>query len=599
MNRLRVNTKENVFWSKRGLIESQLVRLASTFKSSAASELTPEMRESCQWLIYLVAKQMRRFVATLANCGLQADDSSFVGRSLVSFAEHAGLTEHLLRHAVYYELDVVLPLGKAAAAEAFLRRETLAGFIVRHYASQRGEQYLQVVLSQTFEQFVDLNTSEPFLETSDAEELLRGDDVQVLQACSPQLVHWTELFLTKLYRSESSDLIPFELRVVIALIHEACLVKNGGDSVSNRSAQDGKLDRTLVADPYLLIGAFLFAQYITPAIESPQSYGLAHAQMPQQQALNLQLISRVMKVVAGASALNVRFDDRRDVSGNVGALVQSQLDSMRQYVGSLVFADALTSDGLASSEAAASTALVTQSTRNTGDDITAILAVVRSIDLTAHNTKMLAALTRTLSLHMGRLLCSSWIASEKQRVEGEEKLRSAAARRVTISDPTNGESDGESTPHRGSRDQAELLELKLKVHELRDACDTAKEEEARVKVYAARLSEEIASLRAQLAETKQQLEDATENTSDAGSVRGAARAPSTAQRHQDATLNPLRKLSRSSASEPDAPFGCPLDTYALPAADLPSSVPQKAVEKQPYTPVSRASLPQKSILVKR
>lgn len=107
VDRLALTHENDVFWAKRSLIESQLIRMVSIVKenrftkavSSVGKNAEEEARqriqpwetevalEDARWTLTLISQFLASFVSTMANTALPIDDAAFLARSVTSLCD--------------------------------------------------------------------------------------------------------------------------------------------------------------------------------------------------------------------------------------------------------------------------------------------------------------------------------------------------------------------------------------------------------------------------------------------------------------------------------------------------------------------------------
>jgi hypothetical protein len=271
--RLHVTSSEDVYWEKRGFVESQLIRVVNTFRQagSGSDKRTPSREASIRSLGWLVQERPEKLVELLCEQSMldpsgDIESRRFLARSVMQAARQFNRLEKVVETSVRWEIRRALRLLATgnSSLPGFLRSGSFACVIIAELVGSSGDQCLRVLLSQVFEDFC-------------------SDDSQV-KFNESDLSRWTTRLVTSVLRGSETiaSLVSKEIQIVLSALAQA----------SNALAplHVGQL----VAD-------YVFAHFLVPSFKRPHKHGIVSAAPTQIQLENISVVSDIIGWLANGS----------------------------------------------------------------------------------------------------------------------------------------------------------------------------------------------------------------------------------------------------------------------------------------------------------
>jgi hypothetical protein len=506
VDRLPITSEEDVFWSKRGLVESQLLRVYGAVKTNRFTKaisalgsaeqlpeghLAPETARACKRLLYAMRTDPRHFVASFTGCGASEAETEFIARCVYSVFDQAGWTEVLLRACVQATvLGAPSTTSTSGAIPLLLFQEpaSLAASVVRHYTGQCGDQYVQVVFSQTMDAFATNNES--------FKTMHLAADVD----------HWVERFLKPLLQNTDGALFADEIKLVIALLHETPGTAVAAEGASAARATTG-INPSSAELSLAYIGQFFFAKLVYPALMTPVAQGLLLVDLEPAQVQNLERIVAVLRVVftgdesyiTGPNSPLVDLSSR-DLQ-ELGSYARAQNAKVRELLKGFIFSDLLSDGHLAKGEGEA--AAIVPFPGKQADTAGLGAYIDTHVILSDHNPKLLTALNKALAPYAAAMFGAYTHLAGVGSGADAGSARSRAASQtggdhsgpgVTNASMTGTSAQAATTAKIVSNLENTVQQLTHEVLDLRRQLAEARDEAHRVKVQAARMQEHFASL---------------------------------------------------------------------------------------------------------
>ncbi|KAJ9469505.1 putative Ras GTPase-activating-like protein ngap [Diplonema papillatum] len=230
IDKLPVLTGTNIKWTKRGKLEAWL---HAPRGSQRKNLLDTRTEEGLRWLVYLLKFRLYDLLNLLTEAVPQ-EEVHFVGKTMVSLCESAGMTEKLLFEAVNVEMD------SSCDVTTIFRGNTLANSMLRSYVGRSVGEYVHVVLVPPLQKFIEKN---PQI------DLTPGYiDRKDVQRNTLMLWEWIDRFFDSI-TTHPVESMPHEMRRVIFVICQACIKRK--------------------IDPIPYIGGYVMLRVFCPAISRP------------------------------------------------------------------------------------------------------------------------------------------------------------------------------------------------------------------------------------------------------------------------------------------------------------------------------------------
>lgn len=627
IDRLPVAYEEDVFWSKRGLVESQLLRVVSAVKTNRFTRaigalggeepptdgITPELARALKALLYELRVDTLGFLNAASGAGIPDVERDFIARCLFAVFDNAGWLESLLRWSVQATLDRALyrntivttrvtpvggidasavppPRGVASTRQdqqlLFDEEGSVAGAVVKHYTSQCGEQYMQVVFAQVIDRFVTDGTSfQPLTFAAAIEE-------------------WVGRFLRPVLQNTDGDLLADEVKIVMALLHErvtrsehitahAAASGSAATPTTATAAGSNNNGNAPTVDDITLIqlGRFFYAKLVHPSLTAPLQQGLVLVEPAPVQLDNLRRIAVVLRAVLSRDASlilapNSPVADLSDLDKQeLVKLAESHFAPAKDLLKGFVFSDML-QDENGDDELSRNAPAVTAVREFLGHprDSAALRAHINdTVVLTpGHNPKLLSALFKALQPYAANLFSalgsSSAASADNGGSSGRRRSRAAvplagggSAGKAGAGPAAGSSSAAASAPNDAAeadrREQARVEAahantIQQLTHEVLDLRQTLRDRDAeckRLRVLAARLQERLATAESPQAGGKKKKHRSVRFTGAGSDDSAATSSSSTSSDSSDSSdsdagggdvVSPSRNESSSSAWSP-------------------------------------------------
>jgi hypothetical protein len=506
VDRLPILIEEDIFWAKRGLVESQLLRVYGAVKENRFTRAlgrpqsdgpAPEVVRQAKWLIYTLRTATDRFLTALGAAQMPEAEKDFVSRCVFAVFEHSGWTESLLRASIMSTLaSDPSGLGNQrptsnAGPDALIFHEpgSIAGGVVRHYVASCGEQYVQVVFSQIVDTF-----------TTDSDSFNPMHFAAAVEG-------WAEKFLRPVLANADSQLLADEIKIIIALLHERTLLASNPAVVPSSIASVSFSPEDV---GLMRIGKFFFSKLVHPALTTPQAQGLVLVEPTPVQADNLQKIATVLRAVLSRDTACI-YDARSPVNGFTGAdkdqlaaFCKNHFDAAKDLLKGFIFRDLLREDGLEdpcdrvitvnnrSVVASLSPTPITRFKGSPHDVIGLANFVDTTVDLSSHNPKLLFALSKALIPHSATIFGGlSHCATRAAKGQDAADASSGNATQRATGEGTASVPSQEGPAPRPDLDQT-IQQLTHEVLDLRQQLRAAQDDANRSKAQTCRLQEALA-----------------------------------------------------------------------------------------------------------
>ena len=501
--RLPVSRSDDVFWEKRGFVESQLIRVVNAVRlqSGAASEKKNLSKEtSIRSLAWLVEFQPLDLVEALCEQSLldqagEIESRRFLARCVLQAARQFDHIDSIIEAVASWEIRRALEqTGSRSTSGCFLRSNNFACVLLSEFVGSSGDKCLRVLLSQVFEDFC-------------------SDDSQVKFGES-DVVKWTTRLVSAILRGSETavSLVSREVQLVASALSRAA-TNRVPDHVGE-----------FVAD-------FVFGHFLVPSFKKPHKHGIVSAAPSAVQLQNMSMISDVVAWLANGNfdhvdELTGMFQTPSTVELNSSLKQSSSVQSLGYQYHSLMvdFAQNLT-------QGAVSVQPVVLRSRRP--------LQVSDVHLSKHNVKLLEAIHKELEFTTGTILA---VACSQQQNPFEENVtvgtRSSPRSQHQTEKVGKEIADVQKLEESNAVLTARSRQLQSAVEDLQRMCTTALSDAADLQRLLQQRDNEILQLRHLLQPSS-------------GSIQSPRGAPALLAQEET-----KKQGSRGI-------FGCPLDGFAL------------------------------------
>eukprot|EP01065_Artemidia_motanka_P011842 TRINITY_DN16460_c0_g1_i1.p1 TRINITY_DN16460_c0_g1~~TRINITY_DN16460_c0_g1_i1.p1 ORF type:complete len:1223 (+),score=256.36 TRINITY_DN16460_c0_g1_i1:56-3670(+) len=229
-----------------------------------------------------------------------------LGLSLLALCDKNGRTLQLIKEALMYEIE----MGRQDTGALF-QRDSFAARVLALFVGHSSAQYIRLVLSEPVSIVLEDRAREALSAPPGGR---RAADQESKDAYREQFRDHCSLFLSSIAKKEHVDAMPYELRMIVSMIHTCC------GSINEVHAEDPDHE---ALQPNHCVGAYLAQRLWFPAVAAPDAFGLSDGASKEDVAYLISVAKVLLAALSGGGCIPPELLD-----------AQRDIGSMRQWVDS-------------------------------------------------------------------------------------------------------------------------------------------------------------------------------------------------------------------------------------------------------------------------